>query len=257
MKVVIIEDEKPAVEKLQLLLKEYDSNIEIIAILSSVEASLNWIKANTTNVDLYFMDIHLSDGKSFDIFEQIEINKPVIFITAFNEYALKAFKVNSIDYLLKPFSYDDLSKSLEKLKTIGNNLPENLNTIDYRNLNNAINLLSSKYKKRFMVKVGMHILSVKSENIAIFYAEGRTVYILSRKEHKYIVDYTLDELVKNLDPKMFFRVNRSAIVNINDIKEVLIYSNSRLLIKLNQKFDRDIVVSRERVSRLKTWLEGF
>jgi DNA-binding LytR/AlgR family response regulator len=256
MKVVIIEDEKPAVEKLEMMLKEYDPDLEVLARFGSVIQTVNWIKNAGEEADLFFMDILLTDGQSFDIFEQVEINKPVIFITAYNEYAIKAFKVNSIDYLLKPLNYEDLYKSMEKIKVLRENLPANKERIQYDELSRVLLDMNRNYKNRFMVKVGEHIRSVKTENISLFYAEGRTVFMITNKQHKYIVDYTLEELMNNLDPDMFFRVNRTFIVNINAIQDVVVYSNSRLLIELTQEFETEIIVSRERVAQLKTWFEG-
>jgi len=255
MKVVIIEDENPAIVKLENLLKNYDKNIEVIARLTSVNESIEWLTYNIQQADLYFMDVRLSDGLSFDIFDHVKINKPVIFITAYNEYAIQAFKVNSIDYLLKPLSHKDLYRSLEKISSLRDNLPAEEN-IPYNKLNSMFMNMQKKYKSRFLTKVGDHIKSVVTENILLFYAEGRTVYIITSKGNQYIIDYTLEELKKHLDPEMFFRANRSFIVNINAIEDVLVYSNSRLLIKLNFKFDKEIIVSREKVSMLKKWFEG-
>lgn len=256
MKIVIIEDEKPAIEKLKKMLMEYDPSISIIAELGSVEQSIRWINENESQPDLYFLDIQLSDGISFDIFEQVEINKPVIFITAYNEYAIRAFKLNSIDYLLKPLIYKDLYQSLEKIKSLRENLPANREKMQYDELSRVLIQMNKSYKTRFMVKVGEHLRSVKAENISFFYAEGRTVYLITSKQNKYIIDYTLEELVKQLDPDMFFRPNRSFIININAIKDVVVYSNSRLLVELHHEFEKEIIVSRDKVAQLKTWFEG-
>jgi len=255
MRVVIIEDEKPAVNKLEKFLKEYDNTIEVVAKLISVEDSVNWISKPNNDADLFFMDIRLSDGISLDIFDQVEISKPVIFITAYNEYAIEAFKVNSIDYLLKPLTFNDLHRSLQKIESLRKNLPIN-NSNQINELSRMILQLSKKYKSRFLTKVGDHIKSIKTENIQLFYAEGRTVYIITSKNNEYIIDYTLEDLEKHLNPDLFFRTNRSFILNINAIKDVLIYSNSRLKIILNLDFKKEIIVSREKVAQLKTWFEG-
>ncbi len=257
MKVVIIEDEKPAIVKLEKMLQEYDDGIEVLERLGSVESSVKWIQESGQIADLFFMDIRLTDGLSFDIFNHVEINKPVIFITAYNEYAIQAFKVNSIDYLLKPLNYEDLYRSMEKIKTLRENLPANNERIQYDELSRMLLQLNKNFKTRFMVKVGEHIKSVKVENISLFYAEGRTVFIITQKQNKYIIDYTLEELVKMLDPDMFFRPNRSFILNINAIKDVVVYSNSRLLVLLNFDFEKEIIVSRDKVAQLKTWFEGL
>jgi len=255
MKVVIIEDEHPAVLKLEKMLQDYDKSIDIIAKLTSVKDSIDWITENTNSVDLYFMDIRLNDGLSFDIFKKVSLNKPIIFITAYNEYAIEAFKVNSIDYLLKPLSYADLTASLEKIKTLRDNLPSN-EMQQYAEFASMLENVQKKYKARFLTRVGDHIKSVKTENIQLFYAEGRTVYIITSKGDRYIIDYTLEELTKHLNPEIFFRANRSFIVNINAIKDVLVYSSSRLSIKLNFAFDKEIIVSREKTALLKSWFEG-
>lgn len=256
MKIVIIEDEKPAADKLAKMLKEYDPDTEVLAVLKSVEQSIKWITETDIEPDLYFLDIQLSDGSSFEIYEKIEINKPVIFVTAFNEYALKAFRVNSIDYLLKPLNYQDLYRSMEKIKSFRENLPANKEKLQYDELSRVLLQMNKSFKTRFLVKVGDHLRSVQAENIMVFYAEGRTVFLITNKQNKYIIDYTLEDLVKIIDPEMFFRPNRSFIININAIRDVVVYSNSRLLIELNQSFDKEIIVSRDKVAQLKTWFEG-
>jgi len=256
MKVVIIEDEKPAIDKLEKMLYDYDNEIQVVGKFGSVDSAVKWISDSSNKTDLFFMDIRLTDGLSFDIFHNVEINKPIIFITAYNEYAIQAFKVNSIDYLLKPLNYEDLYRSMEKIKTLRENLPANKERIQYDELSRMLLQLNKDYKTRFMVKVGEHIRSVKAESISLFYAEGRTVYIITQKQNKYIIDYTLEELVKMLDPEIFFRPNRSFILNINAIKDVVVYSNSRLLVLLNFEFEKEIIVSRDKVVQLKTWFEG-
>lgn len=256
MKAVIIEDEKPAAQKLEKMLLEYDPDTEVLAVLGSVEQSIRWISETIQEPDIYFLDIELADGSSFDIFEQIEINKPVIFVTAYNEFAIQAFKLNSIDYLLKPLNYKDLYRSLEKMKSMRENLPANKEKLQYDELSRVLLQMNKNYKNRFLVKVGDHLKSVKTENINLFYAEGRTIFIITTKQNKYIIDYTLEELIGHLDPNMFFRPNRSFIVNINAISDVVVYSNSRLLIELHQPFEKEIIVSRDKVAQLKTWFEG-
>ncbi|MCF8406038.1 MAG: LytTR family DNA-binding domain-containing protein [Bacteroidales bacterium] len=257
MKVVIIEDELPAIEKLENLLNKYDPEIEVIARLNSVVATIEWISKNVHKADLFFMDIQLIDGSGFEVFREVEINKPVIFITAYDHYAIQAFKVNSIDYLLKPLEYKDLYRSLEKIKSLRENLPANKEQAQFEELSRALLNIKKEYKSRFMVKVGDHLKSVRSEDILLFYAEGRTVFIITKKHNKYIIDYTLEELNNLMDPDIFFRANRTFIVNINAIRDVVIYSNSRLLVVLNFEFDKEIIVSRDKVAQLKTWFEGL
>ena len=253
MRVIIIEDERPAVEKLVQMLNRYDPNIEILARLATVKQSVAWLKEFSSQVDLIFMDIKLTDGMSFDIFKQIEVTVPIIFITAYNEYAIQAFKVNSIDYLLKPLNYDELKNSLDKIESLRKTLSSTDDNTQYKELNQVLKQLNHSYKSRFMVKVGEHIRSVKSENIMLFYAEGRTVFIITNQLKKYIIDFKLESLEFRLDPDMFFRPNRSFILNINSIDDVLVYSNSRLKVLLNFDFDKEIIVSREKVGALKEW----
>jgi two-component system, LytTR family, response regulator len=255
MKVVIIEDEVPAAEKLERYLQKYDPTIKVQARLNSVKDAVQWLQENQDSTDLLFLDIQLIDGLSFQIFQEVQIRKPVIFITAFNEFALDAFKVNSIDYLLKPITFTDLSASLKKLES----LREQLRWSDQKTAQLQDVFASPKtkdYKTRFMVKLGDHIRSITADQIALFYAEGRDVYLVTTQSRKFIVDYTLETLEDLLDPSVFYRVNRSFILNIHSIKDVMMYSNSRLKITLTQEFDKEIIVSREKVNDFKEWFDG-
>jgi two-component system, LytTR family, response regulator len=255
MKVIIIEDEVPAAEKLERYLHKYDSSITISARFDSVANSVAWLKDHQDTIDLIFMDIQLIDGLSFQIFQQVQVRKPVIFTTAFNEFALDAFKVNSIDYLLKPITFTDLSAALKKLE----NLKQQLQWTDDKTtkVQQAVSSLKTReYKNRFMVKLGEHIRSITTDQIAVFYADGRDVYLVTTQPRKFIIDYTLEALEDILNPSMFFRLNRTFILNINAIKDVLVYSNSRLKITLQQEFDKEIIVSREKVSEFKKWFDG-
>jgi two-component system, LytTR family, response regulator len=254
MKVVIIEDEIPAAEKLERYLQKYDPAIETIARLNSVSSSVAWLRENQNAADLIFMDIQLIDGMSFQIFQQVDVKKPVIFTTAFNEFALDAFKVNSIDYLLKPLTFTDLSASLKKLE----GLRQQLQPADQREKIQQVfaNIRPKEYKNRFMVKLGEHIRSITTDQISLFFADGRDVYLVTSQNRKFIIDYTLEALEDILDPKIFFRLNRTFILQINSIKDVLVYSNSRLKITLHQDFDREIIVSREKVADFKLWFDG-
>jgi two-component system, LytTR family, response regulator len=255
MKVLIIEDEKPAAEKLERHLKKYDPTIEVTDKISSVEKAVAWLGDSQNYVDLIFMDVQLTDGLSFDIFKKTLVQKPVIFTTAFNEYAIEAFKGNGIDYLLKPITYEALAGSLQKLDNLRRSLgaPTPLG-----NLEQALQLLQKKnYKNRFMVRTGEHIHSIPATDIVLFYAEDRNVFLLADKRKKYIIDYKMEELEDILDPALFFRVNRTFIVSINSIRDVIVYSNSRLLIRLQLDFDKEIVVSRERVQEFKDWFNGL
>jgi two-component system, LytTR family, response regulator len=255
MKVIIVEDEVPAAEKLERYLQKYDASIQVAARFDTVSNTVAWLKENQDTIDLIFMDIQLIDGLSFQIFQQVEVRKPVIFTTAFNEFALDAFKVNSIDYLLKPLTFTDLSASLKKLETLRQQLQWNKDQTERVQL--AISSLKTKeYKNRFMVKLGEHIRSITADQISLFYADGRDVYLVTTQNRKFIIDYTLESLEDILDPSVFFRLNRTFILNINAIKDVLVYSNSRLKIALQQEFDKEIIVSREKVGEFKEWFDG-
>lgn len=255
MKVLIIEDEIPAAEKLQRYLIKFDPAIEVLAHLTNVKDSVNWLKENQDIIDLIFMDIQLLDGLSFQIFQQVQVRKPVIFITAFNEFALDAFKVNSIDYLLKPITFTDLSNSLKKLETLREQLQWNKQKTEQ--LQEVFATSKTRdFKNRFMVKLGDHIRSITADQISFFYADGRDVYLVTTQSRKFIIDYTLETLEDLLDPATFHRINRTFILNINSIKDVMVYSNSRLKITLNQDFDKEIIVSREKVGDFKEWFDG-
>ncbi|MEQ9425562.1 MAG: response regulator, partial [Cyclobacteriaceae bacterium] len=195
MKVVIIEDEAPAFRRLQKILEEVDSSIEIIEVIDSVEEAVKWIQ-NHHEPDLFFMDIQLSDGISFDIFDQIKINKPIIFTTAFDEYMLKAFKVNSIDYLLKPIKKEDMAKSLRKF----NELRNHYTGVDIGEIVRNIHLAGKDYKSRFLVKQGDKLISVKTEDIFLFQTRHGVVHITTIDNKRYLLDQPLDEIQENLDP---------------------------------------------------------
>lgn len=252
--VLIVEDETPAAEKLERYLTRYSEGIVVKGKAESVEEAVNWLAEHQSSIDLIFMDIQLKDGMSFEIFKEVKINKPVIFITAYNEYALDAFKVNGIDYLLKPITFTDLSNSLKKIENLGTQLrwgDDRTETVLH-----ALNAPERAYKNRFMVKLGDHIKSITVDQISLFFADGRDVYLITNQLRKFIIDYTLENLDEILDPKIFKRINRSYIVNINAIQDVVVYSNSRLKITPQVKWEPEIIVSREKVSDFKEWFDG-
>lgn len=250
MRVIIVEDEAPALEKLERYIQKYDPSCSVVARLSSISETVSWLKGHSEDYDLMFLDIQLTDGLSFDIFNQIPIQKPVIFVTAFDEYAIDAFKVNSIDYILKPATFSDVSKALNKLKQLKTLLPsETVSQVSKA-------FTETKTKDRFLVRLGNHIHSIKTEDIALFFAEGRTVFLITHAGKKYILDYNLERLSAVLDPKTFFRTNRTFIINLNAIDNVIMYSGSRLKVIPKVSLDKDILVSRERVGAFKSWFEG-
>ena len=251
---IIVDDEPVAREILEQHLAKVEG-INVFALCKNALEAFNMI--STQKIDLIFLDIQLTDGLSFDIFKSVKVEKPIIFTTAFNEYAIDAFKVNSIDYLLKPITYEDFSQSLEKLKNLKQNLVTENSTIDYSLLSQLLKNPENKhYKNRFMIKVGEHLKSIPSEDIAMFYAEGRNVSLVTTAGRQYIVDFILEELQNMLDPAVYFRVSRTFIVNINAIKDVIIYSSSRLKILLEHEFEKEIIVSREKVADFKNWFDG-
>lgn len=250
MKVVIVEDEKLAAQKLQDLLHQLDSGIEVLDILESVEDAVNWFQQNP-KPDLVFMDIQLDDGISFEIFDAVKIESPVIFTTAYDEYAIRAFKVNSVDYLLKPIDLNALQLALEKFKKLF------AETTDFETkIAKVIGQISAKYKSRFFIKVGVRFKSVPVENICCFFVQERSTFLKTDEGKNYDLDYSLDQLQKIINPELFFRINRNFIVNLNSIDEIISYSTNRLKLKLKKDTDQDLIVSRDNVSEFKQWMDS-
>ncbi len=249
MKVLIIEDECPASQKLIRLLKEIYAEIEIIDVLRSVEQAVNWFAGHLTP-ELIFMDIQLEDGLCFDIFETCKIDVPIIFTTAYDEFALKAFKLNSVDYLLKPINQDELKNAIEKFKTI------HRQKTDYARLESVIKQLQSPSKERFLVKIGEHYKSIPATNIHCFYIIERCVFLYTDTAKSYPLDYSLGEIEQLVDPKLFFRISRDFIINYYAIRDMVAYSSNRLKIILpNWTEKEEILVSRERVTNFKKWMD--
>lgn len=249
MKVLIIEDERLAAQKLIRLLEEIDPEIEILSVIGSVEQAINWLNTNPAP-DLIFMDIQLEDGISFEIFENTEIKTPVIFTTAYDEYTLRAFKVNSVDYLLKPIVSDDLQAALRKFNTFHREKE------DYNRIESIIRQLQPKTKERFLIKIGEHYRSIPIPSIHCFFILERNTFLLTDKGKSYPIDYSLDTLEQMVDPSLFFRVSRNFIVNFNAIRDIIVYSSSRLkIIVANWTEKEEILVSRERVGKFKEWMD--
>ena len=250
MRVLIIEDEKPSARRLQRMLNSL--NIKAETLLHSVEESIAWFNENE-HPDLIFLDIQLSDGLSFEIFESVDIKSAVIFTTAYDEYALQAFKLNSIDYLLKPIDEADLEKAISKYKE-RTPIKQSV-TLDFNDIKNLlVNPIERSYKKRFSVKVGQHLKLINIEDIECFYSENKGTYAFSDGRN-YLLDTTLEQLESELEPQLFFRISRKFYVNINAIKDMIHYTNSRLQIKLNTFNEQDVIVARERVKDFKDWLQ--
>ena len=249
MRVVIIEDEKPAARRLNRMLNTF--GIVPIAMLHSVEEAVNWFYTNE-HPELLFLDIQLSDGLSFEIFEEIELKSAIIFTTAYDEYALKAFKLNSVDYLLKPIDSDELKNAINKYEEIHKS--SNRLEFNIQQLQDLIHPNQQKFKKRFTVKIGQHLKMIAVDTIECFYSENKATYLHTSTNRDYLIDETLDGLVQKLQPETFFRVNRKFFVNINSIKDIIAYTNSRLKLLLNSYTGTEIIVSRERVKDFKDWL---
>jgi two-component system, LytTR family, response regulator len=252
MKVIIIEDEKPAYEKLVHFLNRYSQEAEVIGTAQSVQEAVPLLQERGAQADLLLMDIQLADGLSFAALDQVPLKKPVIFITAYNQYALEAFRANGIDYLLKPLTYEAFSASIDKLKQLSGTFADPLHSLQdiYKKLSKP------HYKERFLVKIGDHIHSVSTDQIQLFFAEGRNTYLLTSNGRRMITDYKLETIEEMVSPDDFFRVNRSYIIKLSSIKDVLVYSSSRLKINPNFDFKEEIIVSREKVAPFKEWFGG-
>ena len=251
MNVIIIEDEKPAARRLSRLLAQL--GVEVSTMLHSVEESVEWFQHNN-HPELIFLDIQLSDGLSFEIFDLIEVHSAIIFTTAYDEYALQAFKLNSIDYLLKPIDDEELEKAVKKYKNLKPTSQKM--ALDFEDIKKLlVNPLEREFKKRFTARVGQHIKILNADEIECFYSENKGTYAATSDGRNYLLDTTLENLEPELEPKLFFRVSRKFYINVNHIKDIVSYTNSRLQIKLNRFNEQEIIVSRERVRDFKLWLE--
>jgi two-component system LytT family response regulator len=250
MKALIIEDEEPASKRLQKLLFEIDPSIEILETIVSVVSAIKWFRENPPP-DIVFSDIQLADGTSFEIFKAMEMESPVVFTTAFNQYAIDAFKVNSIDYLLKPIKKDALLAAIEKFKKRG---AVAISLPDINKLMKSLQLQGQAFKKRFVVRYGEHIKTINIEDVAFFYTEDKINFLTTKEGRRFTIDYNLDSLESMLDPKNFFRINRQYIISIHSIKEMFAYTKSRVLIKLNPEARHETIVSTERSADFKLWL---
>ncbi len=250
MNIIIIEDEKPAARLLQRKVEKL--GLQVNTLLHSVEEAIDWFSKNE-HPDLIFLDIQLSDGLSFEIFEKVTIKSAIIFTTAYDEYALKAFKLNSVDYLLKPIDEDDLEIAVVKFKS---RVPKAESVqMDFEQIRRMFSNPEIKtYKSRFTVKIGQHLKVVTTDEIECFYSENKGTYIHTSDNRDYLIDSTLELLEQDLDPKYFFRVSRKFIVPLKSIKEIVLYSNSRLKVILPSYKVDEVIVSREKVSDFKEWI---
>lgn len=251
MKILILEDESLASEKLEKTLLEVEPTAEIVSKLPSVSAAVEWLE-NNPHPDLIVSDIRLLDGLSFEIFQQVKIDKPVIFTTAYDQYAIKAFEVNSVDYLLKPVQKEKLAASLAKLRQLSS---AKTSAVDYHEVLKLLKSSQHDYKSRFMVKLGQKIMAVPADKIAYFYSENKLTFIITKDGKKLPLDQPLEELMDVLDPKTFFRINRQFIITFDSIAEIHPYFKGRIKLSLSPKSDDEVVISSERTPEFKKWID--
>lgn len=250
MNIIIIEDEKPAARLLQRKLEKLGFSIQ--TLLHSVEESISWFEHNS-QPDLIFLDIQLSDGLSFEIFDKIEVKSPIIFTTAYDEYALRAFKLNSIDYLLKPIDEEELEAAILKFK---NQFQKNaISSLDFETIKRMlVNPVQKEFKTRFSVKIGNQIKVISIDEIECFYSENKGTYLHTIDNRDYLLDVTLEQIQEEIDSKYFYRVSRKFIIPLKAIKEIQLYSNSRLKVILPSYKEEEVIVSREKVQDFKSWI---
>jgi DNA-binding LytR/AlgR family response regulator len=251
-RILIIEDEVMAAKRLQDMIMVACPDANIVARLESISKAVEWFATHEAP-DLAFFDIQLADGLSFEIFEKADVVCPVIFTTAYDEYALKAFKVNSVDYLLKPIDAKELKAAIEKYQTLHeSNGPE---IKAPQNIDKVLKLLTKQYKSRFMTRVGEHIKSIHIDDILCFYSLAKATYLQTREDRHYVIDHSLEQVEEIVDPSRFFKVNRKFIIQLDSIKDIISYTNSRLKVVLLKETEEDIIVAREKVKEFKQWLE--
>jgi two-component system, LytTR family, response regulator LytT len=250
MNAIIIEDEHLAAERLEGLLRELDPSIHVAAQLQSIEASVQWLKSHTP--ELIFLDIQLSDGLSFEIFDEIQVEAPIIFTTAYDEYALKAFKLNSVDYLLKPIRQEELHAALEKFRKRLTPQP-----IDIAALLRSLHGNSTPVKRRFLIQFGDRIKHVETHDVAYFFALDKTVFLVTKQGQKYPINLTLDRIEETVDPQSFFRINRKMIISFGSIRQMVPFTRSRIKIELQpaEPVEVEAIVSVERTASFKQWLD--
>lgn len=252
MTVLIIEDEPQAAQRMEKLVKELVPGADVLGHIDTVKKAVQWFTSNPPPA-LTLMDVQLADGISFEIFEQCDVKSPVIFTTAYDEYALKAFKVNSIDYILKPVDKDELAAALAKFRNLMRGEPETKALLD--NLGEAMRMLTRKYKTRFVIKVGEHLRTIEVDTILFFYSQDKITFCCTADNRNIILDFTLEQIEEMINPEKFFRINRKFLVSASSISDIIHYTNSRLKLVLKNSSDSDIIVARERVQEFKEWLD--
>ena len=252
MKILIIEDEQLGAEKLIRLLESIDSSIEIVGNTRSIKSSVEWLLQHE-HPDIILMDIELTDGQSFEIFSHVEIKSMVIFTTSYDEYALQAFKVNSVDYLLKPIKREELKSALDKYQLWQQKF--SAPSLSIEQLISELKQQQSKvWRSRFLVKQGTKLQSIEIRDIAYFYADGRLSYFVAWDKQKYILDYTLEELEQMVDPQDFYRANRGFIIHVKAVAQIHNYFNGKLKLDLKPGIDKEVLISREKATEFKEWM---
>jgi two-component system LytT family response regulator len=251
LKVLIVEDEIIAANRIKEMLLIYDSDIDVIGVIDSIVDTINFFIENESEIDLILMDIQLADGICFEIFEEIEIKKPIIFITAYDQYTLKAFKVNSIDYLLKPIEANEFFRSLDNFKSLHYKVA---NIEKLQSLLETLNQNESTYKFRFLIKKPTGFIPISTHQIAYFYSEDKLTFIKTWDNCKHVIDMTLEELISKLNPKEYFKISRSFIVHHKSVEEIKFHLNNRMLLKLKPLIDKDVFVSRNNSKPFKVWM---
>ena len=253
MNILLIEDEPQAAQRLEKLVKSIVPGAIVLAKIDTVKNSVQWLRSNPSP-DLILMDIQLADGISFSIFDQCEVKSPVIFTTAYDEYALKAFKVNSIDYILKPVDEAELRNAIQKFESLAgakSTAPDKM----LESIGLAVQMLTKKYKERFIIKVGEHLKSIEVTDILFFFSLEKTTFTQTKDGRKHILDFTIEQLDGLINPDRFFRINRKYLIAADSIQDMISYTNSRLKLVLKTSDDNDVIVARERVQEFKDWLD--
>lgn len=253
MNILIVEDEPLAASQLAAHISVLEPTTQVLAVCDTVKSTVEWLQSHAPP-DLIFLDIHLGDGLSFAIFNELQLSCPIVFTTAFDQYALQAFQVNSIDYLLKPINKEDLKRTLGKWRQLTQSSASPISTQVLDEI--RASLKEEKYKERFLVKVGVHLRIVTVEEVCFFYSFEKGTYAKLNDGKDYLLDQSLEMTEAQIDPKAFFRINRKYLVALKSIQEVVVHSNSRLKLSLNQSQANDLIVARERVSEFKVWLGG-
>lgn len=251
IQVLLIEDEEPAAKRLQKLLNETTEEVNVLGIVDSIHSAKEWLQ-NHPEPQLILADIHLADGISFELFKQVEVKCPIIFTTAYDEYALQAFKLNSIDYLLKPIKKDELQKALQKFRK------QTETQLQQLNINQLLEAFSQtdKYRQRFVIRYGEHIKTIETKDVAYFYTEARANFLITKDAKRYVIDFNLDQLDQMLNPKQFYRINRQFIISLQSIDEMSTWTKGRVMIKLKPASKLETIVSTERSAEFKKWLSG-